>query len=181
MAATETLTLTLTKYKGTSVDTQVADEYIGNVYANNTPEYYRVRLAFTTKKRLKKVTLSLKYYSGTNVNNVDYHCGVYSSCPEKNSTKGNKFTWSSKAATITLTQEFEANTTYYIWVWSPSNSGGFVTLQTWSAVGTVAAPALYVKTVSGWVECEGLYAKNSAGWVECEELYAKNSAGWQES
>ena len=181
MAATETLSLTLTKYKGTSVDTQVADEYIGNVYANNTPEYYRVRIAFKPKKKLNKVTLSLKYYSGTNVNNVEYRCGVYSSCPAKEYTGGTKFTWSSKAATITLAQEFEANTTYYIWVWSPSNSGGFVVLQTWSAVGTVAAPALYVKTASGWVECEEMYAKNSAGWTECEGLHARTAAGWQES
>lgn len=137
--ATQTLSLAATRYKGTSVDTQVAGDYVGNVNKyGSAADHYRVRLAFTPTKTLSKVVLNLAYSGNTNPDNVTYRCGVFSSCPAKTSTDGTAFTWSSKAATITLTQTFTANTQYYIWVWSPSTTGGYVVLSSYTATGTVA-------------------------------------------
>jgi hypothetical protein len=100
--------------------------------------WYRIQLAFKPTKALSKVVLSLTYSGNNNVSNKTFRCGVASSCPANTSTEGTAFTWSSKAATITLTQSFSANTTYYIWVWSPDNIVGYVALSSYTATGTVA-------------------------------------------
>lgn len=180
MAETVTLSLTATRYKGTSVDTQVAGDHVGNVYLNGA-EYYRMQLTFKSAKRLKKLTLRLGYSTGENESRVEYRCGVYDSCPAQSYTGGKSFVWSDKAAAVTLEQTFEANTEYSVWVWSPSSTRGYVVLSGYTAEGAVAAPALYAKTAGGWVECEGLQAKTAAGWREAEGLQAKAGSGWQET
>ena len=183
--ATESISLSLKRYKGTSEDTQVAASYIGNVYASGSAEYYRVRLAFTPKKRLKSVTLKLVHAGSKNRDSVTYRVGLFtssSSYPGINSTSGSKITWASdQTASHTFTYDFEAGKTYYIWVWSPSSALGYVVLNSCSATGTVAAPTLYARTSSGWVECEELHVKTSSGWQECDELHTKTSGGWQET
>lgn len=136
--ATQTLTLTTTRYKGTSVDTQVNGDYIGNVFSFAKAEYYRLCLSFKPTKTLSKVVLQLAY--GSNYNqptNVTYRYAVASSCPATTSTSGTAFTWSSSAATITISQTFTANTTYKIWLWSPSTTQGYVALSSKTATGTI--------------------------------------------
>ena len=183
--ATESISLSLKRYKGTSEDTQVAVSYIGNVYASGSAEYYRVRLAFTPGKRLKTIKLDLTYGSQKNVEYRQYRVGLFTSptsYPGINSTTGSKITWASdRTASHTFTYDFEAGKTYYIWVWCPDSELGYVTLSGHSATGTVAAPTLYARTSSGWVECEELHVKTSSGWQECDELHTKTSGGWQET
>lgn len=97
-----------------------------------------MRLDFKPTKTMSKVVLNLTYSGNNNVSNKTFRCVVASSCPANTSTEGAAFTWSNKAATITLTQSFSANTTYYIWVWSPDNIVGYVALSSYTAAGTVA-------------------------------------------
>ncbi|MBE6969287.1 MAG: hypothetical protein E7442_04090 [Ruminococcaceae bacterium] len=181
MATTVSLPLTATRYRGTGVDTQVTGDYVGNVYAGGYAEYYRMRLAFKPGRALSRVVLDLSFGGHNQVGNVSYYYTVAGQCPGTHSTEGTVFSWSGKSASITLEGRFEADTTYYIWVWSPSAGLGYVVLSSYSAEGTIAAPALYVKTEAGWVEIKGLYAKGSSGWTEVKTLHARTSSGWQES
>ena len=139
--ATETLSLTRTRYKGTSVDTQVANNYVGNVYASGSAEYYRIKLSFTPKKQLSKVTFTLKYAGYKNVTAISYRSGYTTGTTVigKTSTSGSKFTWntSTLSATRTISGTFKAGTTYHFWIWSPDQALGYVVLNSYSAVGTV--------------------------------------------
>ena len=186
MATIVGLSLTATRYRGTGVDTQVTGNYVGNVYAptgsgSAYPEYYRMRFAFKPGRTLNKIVLHLEFGGNNQVGNIEYYCAVANECPWQNSTEGKKFSWSGSSANITLDGRFEADKTQYIWVWSPSAGLGYVVLSSYSAEGTVAAPALYAKTENGWTECEGLYGKTAEGWKECEALHAKAGSGWQET
>ena len=181
---TEKLTLTTTRYKGTAVSQTLDGDYIGNVYASGYPEYYRVRLAFTPVRTLKEITLQLTYSGNNYPTAVTYRRKVTTSataCPENASTEGAAFTWTDKAATLTISYTFKAGTTYYIWLWSPDAALGYVVLKSYSAEGTVGAPTLYVKGSGGWVRCVELSVKTSAGWVTCPTLHAKTASGWQET
>lgn len=139
--ATETLSLTRTRYKGTSVDTQVANNYIGNVYASGSAEYYRIKLSFTPKKQLNKITFTLKYGAYKNVTAISYRRGFTtgSTVISTTSTSGSSFTWntSTLSATITATGTWYADTTYHFWIWSPDQAYGYVVLHSYSATGTV--------------------------------------------
>ena len=181
MATTVSLSLTATRYRGTGVDTQVMGNYVGNVYAGGYAEYYRVRLAFKPGRTLNRIEIQLSFGGHNQVGNISYYCTVAGACPETHSTNGTAFEWSGSNARLALEGRFEADTTYYIWVWSPSTGLGYVVLSSYSAEGTIAAPALYAKTDGGWAECRGLYSKGSAGWTESETLHAKTANGWQES
>lgn len=183
--ATESISLSLKRYKGTSEDTQVANSYIGNVYASGSAEHYRVRLAFTPRKRLKTVMLKLVHAGSKNRDSVTYRVRLFTSTadyPAAESGSGSEIAWASdQTASHTFTYDFEAGKTYYIWVWSPSSALGYVVLNSCSATGTVAAPTLYARTSSGWVECDELHVKTGDGWQECDELHTKTSGGWQET
>ena len=139
--ATEKLTLTRTRYKGTSVDTQVAANYVGNVYASGRAEYYRIKLSFTPKQTLGSITFTLKYAGYKNVKAITYRRGFTtgSTVISNTSTSGSSFTWntSTLSATITATGTWYAGTEYHFWVWSPDQALGYVVISSYSATGTV--------------------------------------------
>ena len=165
----ESLTITQTQFTN-RVEQSANPKYIGRTAS----DYYALRCAFTPSKRLRSVSITVKYTSDYNQENTTFRYKQQNDCPTNGSTSGTSFTFSSKTATVTVTGDFLAGTTYYVWFWS-SGSVGYVYYLTVTGTGELSG-LVHIDTGSGWVDYE-VYIDDGANWVRYLP-YVDNGASW---
>lgn len=148
---------TLYQYRGTSSES-VDGWKIGYAVSKLN---YNLCIKFTPSKNLSKVVFTLTADSATGT--CYYRMRTSSGAPGVDwISSGTKFSFSSKKATITLTQTFTAGTAYYLWLGTTNNNyntciilynSGFACSSTvstytisYNANGGTGAPASQTKT-----------------------------------
>ena len=157
-------------------------QFIDRVEASSNPKqigrdstkYFALRCAFTPAKRLRSVSITVSYVSSSTPENTTFRYKQQSSCPSNGSTSGTSFTFSSKTATVTVTGDFAAGTTYYVWFWS-SGGVGLVYYLTVTGTGELAG-LVHVDTGTGWADYE-VYVDTGSAWVRYLP-YVDNGASW---
>lgn len=151
--------------------------------------YFGCIYSFEPSVRAKSITFSLSYTAWGFEKTIYYKV---SSSPTYNKGSvgsqsftspgngGNPDAGASATQTITVTGEFEAGTTYYLFLQSTTTGNtGYMENTSGSITYTPAAPSVYVKVSGEWKPAKAVYVKAGGEWKEAKEVQTRVSGEWK--